>query len=53
VLNSPLGVTLRLTRSSPQMLQWFRGHNGDTKLSDTQQLFTRFRSKGVRLHYWP
>jgi hypothetical protein len=35
------------------MLQWFRGHNGDTKLSDAQQLFSRFRSKGVRLHYWP
>ena len=37
----------------PQMLQWFRGHNGDTKLSDAQLLFSRFRSKGVRLHYWP
>lgn len=24
-----------------------------TKLADVQQLFHDFRSKGLRLHYWP
>lgn len=37
---------------APEMLSSF-GTGLKTKLADVQQLFHGFRSKGLRLHYWP
>ena len=36
---------------APEMRMYFGTLN--TTLSDVQQMFKRFRSKGLRLHYWP
>ena len=36
-----------------QMLYWFKKSGLGTTLADVQQLFLKFRSRGMRLHYWP
>ena len=36
----------------PEMHKYFH-YKLTTKLADVQQLFSEFRSKGLRLHYWP
>ena len=36
-----------------QMLYWFKKSGLRTTLADVQQLFFKFRSRGMRLHYWP
>ena len=36
-----------------QMLYWFKKSGLGTTLADVQQLFYKFRSRGMRLHYWP
>ena len=36
---------------APEMEYYF--HKLQTTLSDVQQSFQSFRSKGLRLHYWP
>lgn len=36
-----------------QMLPWFKKSGLGTTLADVQQLFYKFRSRGMRLHYWP
>jgi hypothetical protein len=35
------------------MLYWFKKSGLGTTLADVQQLFLEFRSRGMRLHYWP
>ena len=35
-----------------EMRRWF-GKDLTTNLADVQQLFLSFRSRGLRLHYWP
>ena len=32
---------------------WFGEEGGNTTLADVHQNFHRFRSSGLRLHYWP
>lgn len=38
---------------APEMLPYFKVSGLATTLSDVQQLFHGFRTKGLRLHYWP
>ena len=40
-------------RVAAQMLYWFKKSGLGTTLADVQQMFYKFRSRGMRLHYWP
>ena len=34
-------------------MHWFEKTGGGTTLADVQQSFLKFRTNGLRLHYWP
>ena len=39
--------------NAPEMLPHFKSSGTGTTLADVQQMFHSFRTKGLRLHYWP